>query len=179
MTVRRPPPLVLVALMAALGAGCGHGSTATMHTGLRGVRMATYTGHGITFRYPTAWRYRHRGFFSTMTSPVVDLASQPTRDPCTMHGCWFPARHLRPGAVVVTWEQAGGLIDPAHPPKVGVHVRVLRRGCRSLGGDEEVAGQVVLRGGRVYEVEACLRAPGVAAHARDVRAMLASAGRVG
>jgi hypothetical protein len=71
----------------------------------------------------------------------------------------------------------GGLIDPAHPPAPGVHVTVLRRGCRVLGGDEELTARVVLRGGGVYEAAACLRGPGVAAHDREVRAMLATAQR--
>jgi hypothetical protein len=140
------------------------------------VRLTTYRGHGISFTYPASWRYRHRGVFTTMTAPVVDIASQPTRNPCTLHRCWFPVRHLRPGAVVVMWEEGGGLIDPPHPT-VGVHVTVLRHACNPLGGGDELTARVVLHGGRVYEAYACLRGPNVAAHELEVRAMLASAHR--
>jgi hypothetical protein len=138
-----------------------------------------YSGHGITFTYPAAWRYRHRGFSSTMTSPVVDLGNQTMVDPCVHHGnstrCGFPVRHLARGAVVVMWS-TNGLFNPSHRPPPGVHVRTLRTGCRSLGGGEEISARVVLRG-RVYEAAACLRGPDEAAHASEVRAMLASATR--
>lgn len=171
--------LVLLALAATLPAGCSFGTTA-LSTGAPSATqppLATYSGHGITFTYPASWRYRRRGVFTTMTSPVVDLASQPTRNPCTPHRCWFPVRHLRPGAVVVMWEEGGDLIDPAHPPAVGVHAHVLRQGCRPLGGADELTASVVLDRGRIYEAYACLRGPNIAAHEREVRAMLASARR--
>jgi hypothetical protein len=180
---------LLVALLAGLPAGCAFGTTAesslsvtpapppamTPPDTLELVRLTTYRGHGITFRYPASWRYRNRGFYSNMTSPVVDLASQPTRNPCGVNGCWFPVRHMRPGAVAVVWEEGAGMVDPAHPPAPGVHMHVLRNGCRVLGGDEELLARVVLRKGRIYEAMACLRGPGVPALAGEVRAMLASA----
>jgi hypothetical protein len=74
----------------------------------------------------------------------------------------------------VVWETAGGLIDPAHPLAPGVRVTVLRRGCRVLGGSEELLARVVLRTHRTYEMLACLRGPGFVAHEGAVRAMLAS-----
>jgi hypothetical protein len=184
MSLRRM--LSLVSAVAALCGGCALGSPALTHAGsasaplpakggaLEIVRVETYRGHGIVFTYPASWRYRRRGFFSTMTSPVVDLASQPTSDPCTRRGCWFPVRHLRPGAVVVMWEVGGGII-PSHLPPAGVHVRVLPRGCRALGGEEELLARVVLRDGRIYAAAACLRGPDLAAHEGEVRAMFASA----
>jgi hypothetical protein len=115
-----------------------------------------------------------------MTSPVVDLGTQPLVDPCVHHGnstsCWFPVRHLRRGAVVVVWS-SGGLLT-VHKPVPGVHVRTLPRGCRRLGGGEAITASVVLRGGRVFQMAACLRGPDVGAHEGEVRAMLASAKRV-
>ena len=183
---------MLVALVATLPAGCAFGTsaqpagTAKHHRDraaprdtLEVVRLATYRGHGITFRYPASWRYRHRGFSSTMASPVVDLATQPTRNPCFEGRCWFPVRRLRPGGVVATWEIGGGMIDPAHRPAPGVRVKVLRHGCRALGGDEELVARVVLRGGRIYDAAACLRRPGLAEHDSEARLMFASASRLG
>jgi hypothetical protein len=193
--------LVLIAVAAALPSGCSFGSASSTHGSassthgtsrtqpqsatqpdvLELVRLTTYRGHGITFAYPASWRHRHRGFYSTMTSPIVDLGTQPMVDPCVHSGnstsCWFPVRHLDRGGVVVMWSTGGGLIDPAHGPVPGVHVKTLLTGCRSLGGGEEITASVVLRGGRVYEAAACLRGPDVAAHEREVRAMLASAKR--
>jgi hypothetical protein len=176
MTVRG---LLLVAVAATLPAGCAFDAAAPSgdpgKPPMQSVRLATYSGHGVAFSYPASWRYRNRGFYSNMTSPVIDLATQPTRDPCVAHTCWFPVRHLRQGGVVVMWETAGAMIDPAHLPAPGVHVKVVRGGCRALGGEEELIAQIVLHSGRIYEATACLRGPGLAAHDREARAMLASA----
>ena len=182
--------LVLIAVAAALPSGCSFGSASSTHGASttqprpatqQFVRLTTYRGYGITFAYPASWRRRHRGFSTTMTSPIVDLGTQPMVDPCVHSGnstsCWFPVRHLDRGGVVVMWSTGGGLIDPAHRPVPGVHVKTLPTGCRSLGGGEEITASVVLRGDRVYEVAACLRGPDVAAHEREVRAMLTSAER--
>jgi hypothetical protein len=110
-----------------------------------------------------------------MSSPVVDIATQPTRDPCVEHRCWFPVRLLHPSGVVVMWNTGPAMVDPAHPPGPGVRVTILRQGCRALGGDRELLARVVLRGGRIYDAAACLRGPGLAALDGEVRAMLASA----
>jgi hypothetical protein len=185
--------LVFLAVVAALPAGCALG-THTQSSGrgvshnrspqsgdsvpldsLQVVRLTTYSGNGISFSYPASWRYHRRGFSSQMSSPVVDLATQPTRNPCVAHRCWFPVRHLRRGGVVVMWNTGAGMIDPAHPPGPGIHVRVLRWGCRALGGAEELIARVVLRTGRVYEAAACLRGPGTPVQESEVRAMFESA----
>jgi hypothetical protein len=175
---------MLLGIAVAVPAGCTFGSAAT--SGSRAtahprettrLQLSRYRGHGITFTYPASWRYRHRGTYTMMTSPVIDLASQPTQNPCTPDGCWFPVRHLLPGAVVVMWNTGGEFADAGHRLAPGVHVTVLRRGCRALGGDEELTARVVLRGGRVYQAAACLRGPGLQGHDREVRAVLASARR--
>ena len=194
MTVRLASVFVLLAVSATLLGGCAFGSssstpgvsTSTSQTtkqpeGLELVRLSTYQGNGITFTYPASWRHRHRGFYTTMTAPIVDLGTQPMVDPCVHSGnstsCWFPVHHLDQGGVVVMWSTGGGYIDPTHRPAVGVRVHVLRNGCRALGGTEELTARVVLRGNRIYEAEACLRGPNVGAHEGEVRAMLASARR--
>jgi hypothetical protein len=186
------PAIAVLGLAAAFSGGCTFGAAPSMHgvatspprtkrlEGIELVRLERYRGHGITFTYPATWRYRHRGFYTSMTSPVVDLSTQPTVNPCVHHGsstgCWFPVRHLQRGAVVVMWS-TGGMFAPSLKPVPGVHVRTLRRGCRRLGGGEEITATVVLRGGRVYQAAACLRGPDVALHEGEVRAMLASAKR--
>jgi hypothetical protein len=160
--------LVLVALAAALPAGCAFGSPAAP-------QLTTYRGHGITFTYPASWR-SHEGFVYSLGPREVELASQPTPNRCMPHACWFPIRHLRPGAVVVAWS-LGEPISGAHPPTPGVHVTVPRGGCPALAGDEALIARVVLPGRRVYEATACIRGPGVQIEEREVRAMLASARR--
>ena len=116
---------MFLAFAAALSGGCTLGSAPSTHGAstaqpapatqpdvLQLVRLETYRGHGITFTYPASWRHRHRGFYSDMTSPIVDLGTQPMVDPCVHSGnstsCWFPVRHLDRGGVVVSGRRAAG-----------------------------------------------------------------------
>jgi len=74
---------VLLALAATLPAGCSFGSAATS-----GGRPAT---HPPAATYPAAWRYHHSGFYTTMTSSVIDLASQPTESHAPRRDAGFPS----------------------------------------------------------------------------------------
>jgi hypothetical protein len=99
--------VILVALVTAglasacFGSAGGH-SVASTTVGTT-APLAHYRGHGVAFDYPAAWgRYRRDGFSTTMTSPVVDLSTQPTVAPCVHMGnatrCSFPARTCGRGA---------------------------------------------------------------------------------
>src|SRR6185437_4023304 len=82
------PAFVLLGLVAPLLGGCALGSASSTHGGsttaprttkqpdaLELLRLSTYQGHGITFTYPASWQHRHRGFYTTMTAPIVDLGT--------------------------------------------------------------------------------------------------------
>ena len=104
------------------------------------------------------------------------LAVNPCHTSGTTTTCGWPLRHLRPGGVVVTWtaDYMPGL-GIRRPPK-GIHLRITRPGnCRAFGATETVTGRLVTPKHDVFLVNACLRAPGLGADQRAVRAMLASA----
>jgi hypothetical protein len=173
---------------AAVAAGCsigsGHstsgGSSAGATTGEETTQLAHYRGHGVAFDYPAAWgRYRRGGVYTTMTSPIVDLSSQPMTDPCTHVGnrttCGIPVHHIRAGGVVVMWQTWGGFGVVMHRPPGSVQVRVIRGGCRDIGGAEIITAQIATRHHRAFLASACLRGPGIAANERAFRAMARSA----
>jgi hypothetical protein len=98
-------------------------------------------------------------------------------NPCRHHGnitsCGLPIDHLRRGGVVVTWTVDG---LPGLPRAPGLHVTVTSPGfCRSVGGTQTIAAQLTTHKHTTLWVDACLRAPGLVANGRAVRAMLASA----
>ena len=117
---------------------------------------------------------------SSQRGSDVDLSTQPMIDPCHTSGnvtrCGWPLLHLRPGAVVVTWtaDYMPGL-SIRRPPQ-GIHLTVTRPGyCRGFGATETVTARLVTPKHEVFLVNACLRAPGIVAEERAVRAMIASA----
>ncbi len=173
--------LVLVALVTAVVlAGCTIGSGGATTGETTTTQLAHYAGHGVAFDYPATWgRYRRGGVYSTMTSPVVDLSTQPMADPCTHVGnrttCGIPVHHMRAGGVVVMWQAWGGFGVLMHRPRGSVQVRVIRGGCRDIGGDEIITAQVPGRHHQVFLASACLRGPGIAANERAFRAMARSA----
>jgi hypothetical protein len=175
---------ILVALVTAglasacFGSAGGHSVAST--TGGTTAPLTHYRGHGVAFDYPAAWgRYRRDGFFTTMTSPVVDLSTQPTVDPCIHTGsktsCWFPVRHMRAGSVVVMWIRWEGPRTTTERPPRSVRVKVIPGGCRGIGGDEIIDAQITTRHHEAFYADACLRAPGLAANERAFRAMARSA----
>jgi hypothetical protein len=179
---------VLVVATAAVAAGCSIGSGAATSgrpstgatTGAKTTLLTHYRGHGVAFDYPATWgRYRRGGVYSTMTSPVVDLSTQHMVDPCTHVAnrttCALPVHHMRAGGVVVVWQAWDGFGALMHHPPGPVHVRVVRGGCRDIGGDEIIAAQIATRHHKVFLANACLRGPGIAANERAFRSMVRSA----
>jgi hypothetical protein len=101
-------------------------------------------------------------------------------NPCRRHGnvttCDLPIGHLMPGGVVVTWTIDELPRPPSELPLPGVHIRVSTPGyCRRIGADESVMARIVTPRHELLWIDACLRAPGLAANEWAVRAMLASA----
>jgi hypothetical protein len=173
--------IALLAVMAGFAAGCSLGSAGTHATAPNAAATphSHYRANGISFSYPAAWSHHRHGFYTTETDGFVDLSTQPMVDPCRPAGngrtCGWPLQTLHPGGVVVMWA-TGGDIDPAALPSAGTTVKVTRPGdCRSLDGDETVLARIITPRRSVFSVDACLRAPGLAAHERAFRTMLASA----
>jgi hypothetical protein len=173
--------VVLVAVMVGFAAGCSLGSAGTHSTApnVAAPPLSHYRANGISFAYPAAWSHHRHGFFTTETDGIIDLSTEPMLDPCRStgngHTCSWPLHTIRPGGVVVTWT-IGGEVDPAAPRRPGTTVKVTRPGsCSSLGGDVTILARIVTAKRSMFSIDACLRAPGVAANERAFRAMLASA----
>jgi hypothetical protein len=169
--------IMLCVFVVVLAGGCSLGSHTNSTTGPTLTGFLHYRGHGVTFAYPATWRYHRPGFPTPATTPLIDLSAQPMVNPCRTTGnatlCDLPLNRLRPGGVVVTWTTGG---PPAHPRHPGVTVKVARPGyCARIGGDETINARIVTRQHQVFTVDACLRAPGVAANEHAIRTMLASA----
>ena len=73
------------------------------------------------------------------------------------------------------WQAWGGFGVVMHRPAGSVQVRVIRGGCRDIGGDEIITAQIATRHPKVFLASACLRGPGLAANERAFRAMARSA----
>jgi hypothetical protein len=141
-------------------------------------RLAHLRGHGVEFSYPAAWRYRHSGVVTSLTSPVIDLGTQPLGDPCHGKlGCGWPVNRLRPGGVVLMVFSGGSLVPPTHTSRTireysGDQLDGL---AVSIGCDRVLVGDYATPALGRLSFSACFRAPGLAAHEREFRAMLASA----
>jgi hypothetical protein len=174
--------LLLMAAMAVFAAGCSLGSSGSHADSASGHPAPTvhFHGGGVAFSYPAAWSQHRPGYLSTASDGIVDLSTQRLVNPCRRHGnvttCDLPIGHLMPGGVVVTWTIDELPRPPSELPLPGVHIRVSTPGyCRRIGADESVMARIVTPRHELLWIDACLRAPGLAANERAVRAMLASA----
>jgi hypothetical protein len=164
--------------------------------GAKPPRLATYRNSFLTFEYPAAWSPsvwdppRQVPHFH----PIVYLSTQPTHDPCrtssaagggTSITCGWPIDRLSPGGIIVRWEYQGSPnVSLASFP--GLRTRVGGRSaklstqrpgnCRDLGADETISVAIARpMPSNWTAVDACLRGPNLAAHERQVRALLRSA----
>jgi hypothetical protein len=177
----------LVAL-AALTSGCGGGSADAQAAGQHAPALVKYSDSVLSFSHPAAWKaYPFRWNGELHFRPLVYLSTQPLRDPCAMQGnsvsCGFPVGRLRPGGVLVTWNNSGppamGL-GPGSRIRVGGHparrVDTARGICRSIGADRtiDVLVQTQPPPSPLMELTACLRGPGLAQAENSVGALLAT-----
>jgi hypothetical protein len=89
-------------------AGCG----AAQQTDHSSTAASSFGNDFITFRHPARWRPVSYSTADTLHfHPIVYLSSQPTRDPCHQQtsetACGWPVDSLRPGGVLIVWENRG------------------------------------------------------------------------
>jgi len=173
-------------LSAALASGCGGTAAAPAAQPAATVR---YTSDRLGFRRPAAWKpypFRWRG--ELHVQPLLYLSTQPVGDPCRTSGqttvCGWPLRRLRPGGVLVVWEERGwpgwSLSQQAGAP-IRVGGRSAKRlvghpgACGTVGADLTVEVAVASPLPSTWtQITACLRRPGLAANLRRLDALLAS-----
>jgi hypothetical protein len=167
-------------VLAGMVSGCSLGSNEG--AGPAPFKLQQYTGHGYTFTYPASWRYRHGGFSTTMTEPVIDLATQPMGEPCHGSlGCAWPVTRMRPGGVVVM-VQAGGLLSD-RPRPARLTFRTYGSGhsdsfAARIGCDRVFTATYEPRStghGENLYFSACARGPGLATVEQQFRDMVKSA----
>jgi len=180
-------------LAAAIG-GCALalsgsvlGSSATSAGGSTD-HPARYQDGTIGFSYPRSWHPARWPVMSSFSALITFLSTDPLHDPCTrtpnMIACASPLETLSPGGVLVSWSEHGFpgwtfAREPGRVIRVGpapAKIQFARPGnCGTLGADETITAVIPSGQDNWYELDACLRAPGVAASARQVLAMLESA----
>ena len=180
--------LAILAL-ASITSACGGGSDAAAGAKDPSPALATYTGSGLSFSYPVAWK-AYAPVLPTVAlhfNPLVYLSTQPVHAPCSTQGsttsCDFPVDHLQPGGVLVTWETNGLLatsLGPGTQTQVDGHPAARQRKiggeCRRIGADEtiDVAIETKPLPSALTYVTACLRAPGLTQAEESVDQLLAS-----
>jgi hypothetical protein len=167
---------------AALVTGCA--STAAPPPAATSGFRAT----GLAFRYPQTWRSGTWGDdVSSFSAPIVLLSTGRLHDPCqrtvkaqvTTVSCGDPVSALAPGGVLVRWSGNGAPSwhAPAANTKVGgrpaTETVTASAPCRALGGTRAIT--VVIPDSPAsgwYEMDACLRGPGIASEQAEITALL-------
>ncbi len=135
---------------------------------------ANFSGMGVAFRYPAAWRSATWNDVSSFSALIVYLSTGRLHSPCTVTkkpgrttaSCGNPIRALTPGGVLVRWSENGfpnwrspkanTAID-GHP---ATETRTAEAWCTALRGTEVISVVVPrLLADNWYEMDACLRGP--------------------
>lgn len=148
---------------------------------------------GLTFRYPAGWQVATwNDDVSPYSWQIVALSTTSQQDPCisalTLRGggriksiCSQPVAALPPGRILVMWTAQG--FPRWHKPVMTTIVggrpasvtHAMASWCKGLGGTRTIT-VVIPRSlaDNWYQMDACLRGPGVAGAESQVTAMLNS-----
>jgi hypothetical protein len=184
--------LAASAVSVTLASGCtpaGGGRPASSPTG-QGTATAGFSAVGLAFRYPAAWRLgRWSADVSSFTALIVDLSTSRLKDPCSVTSrpgrklvtCGYPVNALPAGGVLISWS-ADGFPSPRLPePDTTIagrrasEIKTSGGWCATLRGTETI--RVIIPRtvpDNWYEMDACLRAPGLARQEAEIASMLSS-----
>jgi len=151
---------------------------------------ASFSAMGLAFRYPANWR---SGTWRTdepnVSALIVYLSTSRLKAPCAVRTspgriaetCEFPVTVLPPGGVLVRWNASA--LPAWHLPKANttvagreaVETRASGGWCSTLGGTETITVMIPRAAvGNWYQMDACLRGPGLAQQEAEISAMLRS-----
>ena len=186
--------LAALAVPIALAAGCASATSArpAATIGERPPPTASFSVMGLAFRYPASWQ-RSRTWTSDQSSSsgLMVYLSNTTRlkAPCitsTSPGritqtCEYPIRALPQAGVLVRWAANG--FPNWHMPKPNtivagrraVETRTTRGWCVPMHATETVT-VIIPRAapGNWYQMDACLRSPGLPQQEAQISSMLKS-----
>jgi hypothetical protein len=177
-------PAIRLALAALAALACSTGATGA--AGAAASPTRTFSGGGVSFRYPATWHAAPRAWAwqSSFTALVTYLSNGAMHDPCVRGAgsltCTAPLDVLRPGGVLVTLTRTG---RPGLTLGAGTRTTIAGRparlvtarpgDCRYLHADETITARIAVAAPHTQVVvQACLRAG--AANGARVRAMLAT-----
>jgi hypothetical protein len=151
---------------------------------------ASFSAMGLAFRYPASWRSgTWRTDESRLSALIVYLSTSQLRAPCAVRTgpgriaetCEYPIAVLPPAGVLVRWSNNG--LPAWHLPKANttvagreaVETRTSGGWCATLGGTEAITVMIPRAvAGNWYQMDACLRGPGLAEQEAEISTMLRS-----
>jgi hypothetical protein len=152
-------------------------------------RLSTYDSAFMTFSHPTPWKtYVYGATPTPHVTRLLYISTQPAHDPCrrrpSSSTCGWPVDLLRPGGVVVVWENRtfpGWTLASAPGRALRVGGRDARRASRRPGECSEIGADRTIEvaierpvAGSWTAFTACLRGPGLASKEKQIAALLAS-----
>lgn len=151
---------------------------------------ASFSAMGLAFRYPASWRSgRWRSDESRLSALIVYLSTSRLRSPCAVstgpgqmaETCVYPIAVLPSGGILVRWSANGSpawRMPKANTTVAGrqaVETRISGGWCAALGGTETITVMIPRATvGNWYQMDACLRSPGLAQQEAEISSMLRS-----
>ena len=184
--------LAAMAVPVALATGCASATSAHSAVAVKAPAAVTtsFSAMGLTFRYPVSWRSgTWRTDLSNFSALIVYLSTGRLRAPCVVRTgpgriaetCEYPIALLPPGGVLVRWSTNG---FPAwHMPKANttvagrkaVETKTSGGWCATLRGTETITVMIPRAApGNWYQMDACLRGPGLPQQEAQISSMLRS-----
>jgi hypothetical protein len=184
--------LAAMAVLVTLAAGCASATSVDQAATVKERAAATvsFSAMGLAFRYPVSWWSSTSSTDqSSLSVLIVYLSTSRLRVPCTVstgpgriaETCEFPIAVLPPGAVLVKW--SGNAFPAWHMPKANttvagrkaVETRTSGGWCATLRGTEMIAVMIPRTAvGNWYQMDACLRGPGLTQQEAAISSMLRS-----
>jgi len=167
-----------LAATAAIAVLTGCASAASPHQAAAATEPATVTanfsGMGVAFHYPAAWRSGTWDDVSSFSALIVYLSTGRLHSPCTVGkepgrttvSCGNPIHALAQGGVLVRWSENG--FPNWHDPKANTSIdghpatetRATEAWCTAMQGTEVITVVIPrLLADNWYEMDACLRGP--------------------
>ena len=184
--------LAATAVPLALTAGCASATSAHPAAAVAppAAPTASFSAMGLSFRYPAAWRsMTPRSRLSDSPALIVYLSTSRLSGTCvasvrpgrTAETCSDPIRVLPPGGVLVSWN-ANDLPNRPMPKatttvagRAAVESKAQAGWCTVLDGTETITVMIPrTRPGTWYQMDACLRGPGLPGQEAQISAMLNS-----
>jgi hypothetical protein len=189
--------LAATAMPIALTVGCASTtstSAASAHSAAAAAARAAptvrFSAKGLSFRYPTTWRsVTPRAGLSDFPALLVYLSTARLKGTCVASSspgriaetCAYPIRVLPPGGILVRWNANGSptwRMPTANTTVAGrgaIETRTRGGWCAVLGATETITVMIPrAQPGNWYQMDACLRAPGLSRQEAQITSMLGS-----